>query len=86
MKTRVKFVLLEGEVIAIFPDVVDHIKFDISCREVKYLKSYMHVGQHSGCHPELLENAPATPEQYAALKKELESEPFNYELEVIREV
>jgi len=86
MKTRVKFVLLEGEVLAIFPDVVDHIKFDISCREIKYLESYMHIGQHSGCHPDLLENDIASMEQYSSLKKELESAPFNYELEVIGEI
>ncbi len=45
----------------------------------------MHIGQHGECIDTLLQNKAATPEQYAALKKELESEPYNYELEVIGE-
>lgn len=80
MKTRVKFVLLDGEVLAIFPDIIE-----VVYNGHTYFSSYMHIGQHGECEDTFLQNEAATPEQYAALKKELESEPFNYELAVIGE-
>jgi len=80
MKTRVKFVLISGEVLAIFTDIVE-----VRYKDHIYFLSYMHIGQHGECCNSLLQNKSATPEQYATLKKELESEPFNYELEVVGE-
>lgn len=45
---------------------------------------YEHVGQHGeGTRAALIGNTrPATPEQYASLKKELESPPYGYVLDV----
>lgn len=46
---------------------------------------YSHVGQHSGVHPEYAaESRPATPEEYASLKAELEGQ--GYVLDVINDV
>jgi len=46
---------------------------------------YSHVGQHSAVHPEYAaESRPATPEEYAGLKAELEGQGYN--LEVINDV
>jgi hypothetical protein len=47
-----------------------------------YCESYEHVGQHggadySGC---IADSRPATPAEYAALKRELESPPYEYRL------
>lgn len=46
--------------------------------------SYEHVGQHGGADYEgvISQTRPATPDEYADLRKELESEPYKYELEV----
>lgn len=49
----------------------------------KYKTAYSHIGQHSACHPEYArESRPATPEEYADLKAELENQ-VGYNLEVI---
>jgi hypothetical protein len=68
----------EGDVIAIFPDEVADPHGN--------LMSYMHVGQHGACSPEqlhLLDDA--TPEEYAPLKKELESlSPEPYHLQIVQ--
>ena len=51
----------------------------------KYKSGYSHVGQHTGVDPQYAaESRPATPEEYAGLKAELES--IGYELEVINGV
>ena len=42
---------------------------------------YAHVGQHSACSPQYAkESRPATPEEYADLKAELESIGYNLEI------
>lgn len=44
---------------------------------------YSHVGQHSGCHIDYIkESRPATPDEYADLKRELEGQ--GYELRVCK--
>jgi hypothetical protein len=48
--------------------------------------SYEHVGQHgSAAYSYCIQSSrPATPAEYAELKKELESEPYNYKLKVVK--
>lgn len=56
------------QVFAFFP----HDEWSRNGREVFYT-SYSHIGQHSGCSKAYVKECQkATPEQYAALKKELE--------------
>lgn len=64
------------EVTAVFPcepyDTAGHL---MSC--------YAHVGQHSGCDLGWYQQTrPALPEEYASLKRELESAPYGYRLKV----
>jgi hypothetical protein len=68
-----------GDVLALFP--YDH--FDAAAT---LCSSYQHVGGHggadySGC---VRRTRPAKPEEYARLKRELESEPYNYRLKVVQ--
>ena len=59
-----------GEVIAIMP-TIDEGGRKVAC--------YQHIGQHSACTRSIIWNTkPATPEEYASLKQELESNPYNY--------
>ncbi len=70
-----------GEVTAVFPEVpASHTTLDsYSC--------YSHLGQHSSCCYEWYrQTKPATPEEYASLKQELESAPYWYNLEVIQKM
>lgn len=50
-----------------------------------YYGCYSHVGQHSDCVKSwvLGNTRPATVDEYADLKAELEAEPFGYRLEVL---
>lgn len=67
--TRVIFRKDDGEIVACFPD-------DMSC--------YSHIGQHSEYVREwYADTKPATPEEYADLKRELESAPYDYRFKVI---
>jgi hypothetical protein len=76
MAERVHFRVIEGEVIALFPD-------DKRDPCGAYIGSYMHVGQHGNASQALVDELPAaTLEQYGALKRELESEPFKYVLDI----
>lgn len=63
MKTKVIFKkFANGEVIALFPD--DQSR--------EYIGSYMHIGQHSDAHPDLIkELEDATEEEYHELEEEL---------------
>ncbi|MFA5207098.1 MAG: DUF3008 family protein [Candidatus Paceibacterota bacterium] len=76
--TRVEFLVNERDpqnpdLFAYFPDESHHGEFKTA---------YSHVGQHSSAHPNYAkESRPATPEEYAPLKTELES--LGYNLEVI---
>jgi hypothetical protein len=68
----------DGEVIALFPYELANVDSPWPC------VSYMHVGQHGAAdlagvmgHTE-----PATPDEYAPLMRELESQPYRYRLTV----
>lgn len=52
----------------------------------RMMTCYAHIGQHGSCSPEWLRNdtVPATPEEYAPLKRELES--IGYMLRVVHRV
>lgn len=74
-KTRVVFRKYkdDGEIIALFPDVkwTDFLN-----------QSYVHNGQHGGADYDhvLRITVAASPEEYEPLRRELESEPRDYEL------
>lgn len=77
-ETPVLFRWSDGEVTAVFPT----IPADNSGR---LMTCYAHIGQHSACHPAWLRDTrPAKPEEYADLKRELESAPYGYRLKVCR--
>lgn len=63
-----------GDVTAVFPD--------LPCPR-NTLTCYAHIGQHSACSRAWIREStrPATPQEYAPLKRELES--LGYELRVI---
>lgn len=74
---KVVFKMIGDEVIAIFPNNL--------YSEVLYgntmVDSYMHVGQHSACAVELIDELPyASQEQYKDLKIELEQIGYNLNL------
>jgi hypothetical protein len=59
------------EVIALFPEIAGTLLPE-TC------SSYMHIGQHGGAMADLTDiTRPATPEEYAELKEELESIGYN---------
>lgn len=66
----------KGDVTAVFPcEPGTSDRHTMSC--------YAHVGQHSGCTMGwYMDTRAATPEEYADLKKELESAPYGYRLKV----
>jgi hypothetical protein len=66
-----------GDVIALFPELPHNDQF---------CTSYMHIGQHGGASYSgvIDQTTPATPEEYASLKRELENDPYNYKLIVRR--
>jgi hypothetical protein len=75
--TKVVFKMIGDEVIAIFPNNL--------YSEVLYgntmVDSYMHIGQHSACSVELIDELEdASFEQYKDLKIELEEIGYNLEL------
>ena len=75
--TDVIFRHWEGDVVALFPkEPVD--KYGHHCL------SYQHVGQHGSCNPGgiIRRSRPATPEEYADLKTELEG--LTYRLRVVQ--
>lgn len=48
---------------------------------------YAHIGQHGSCHQNWIQSTrPATPEEYADLKAELESAPYGYRFKVYRRI
>ena len=61
-------------IIALFPEEVDR----------GFCNSYEHVGQHGMADYAgvIQKTTPATPEEYADLKRELEAAPYNYVLQV----
>lgn len=68
----------DGQVIAFFPgDETYRLSHGTACG------SYMHIGQHGEADTALMDRLkPATPEEYASLKAELEGEPFGYRFTV----
>lgn len=68
------------EVIAIFPcEPGDRYGYKMLC--------YAKMGQHSTCSVEWArsrKHRSATPDEYAELRRELESAPYNYRLKVYR--
>ncbi len=69
-----------AHVTAVFPTIPGtNSGYDMSC--------FAHIGQHSSCSSDWLRTTrPAKPEEYTALKRELESVPYNYRLKVYRRV
>jgi hypothetical protein len=77
--TRVQFrKWSDGGVIAFFRgDETEQLSQGRACG------SYMRIGQHGEADTELMDRLkPATPEEYASLKAELEGEPFGYRFTV----
>lgn len=66
-----------GTVTALFPA-------DCAEYEGRLCSCYTHIGQHGGADYShmITKTRPATPDEYASLKAELESEPYNYRLKV----
>lgn len=67
-------------IIALFP--LDHCDLDNEA----LCNSFEHVGQHGGADYDgvIRQTVPATPEEYADLKREIESPPYNYKLRVCK--
>ena len=65
-----------GQVIALFPDLVETYRGEVRC--------YEHIGQHGIAHYRtVIElSRPATPEEYEPLRRELESAQYNYRLAI----
>ena len=80
-KTTVVFRMWDDEVIALFPEI------PASCHDGA-CQSFMHIGQHCGADYHLIINNsnPATPEEYSNLKQELESLPYEYDLEIRKKI
>ena len=79
-QTPVLFRMDEGGVTAVFPCLpADHFGNDMTC--------YAHVGQHGACSVGWYQTTKAaTPDQYAALKAELEAAPYHYQLRVVHRI
>lgn len=66
----------EGDIIALFPYLP-------GTNDPGTCESYMHMGQHAPASANLsAETRAASPTEYAALKRELESAPCHYRLRV----
>jgi hypothetical protein len=78
MKTKVIFRKFpSGEIIALFPEIAyDQYGY--------YCMSYMHIGQHNGASPDLLNTKLAVVHEYADLKAELER--IGYNLQVCKRI
>lgn len=65
------------DVVAFFPSLPGTGPHDVTC--------YAHMGQHASAGLDYLAKCkPATPAEYAPLKRELESAPYHYALTVVR--
>ena len=93
IKTKVQFLVHDenitspgesGDLFAYFPDEIfsdETIKSEYQHHFTKLRVSYSHAGQHGACHPDYIhECRPATPEEYADLKAELESIGYNLKI------
>lgn len=78
MKAFIRFVIFKGEVLAVF------MRKDAGMRysHPQWLRGcYAHVGQHGECYDGMQRRKKATVEQYAPLKREMES--LGYQLEIV---
>ena len=66
----------DGEVVAYFPE-------DPGSRDPYTCTCFAHIGQHGIAAADVTGTKPASPTEYAALKRELESAPYNYDLVVV---
>jgi hypothetical protein len=67
-----------GDVIALFPEIA------ATCSDAWLCSSFEHVGQHGAADPSIIsQTKPATPQEYADLKAELEAYPYEYVFEVV---
>lgn len=75
-KTIVVFRMEEDSCLAVFPRLpADHQGHEMEC--------FSHMGQHARCSADYYwTTRPAKPDEYAALKRELESAPYHYDLDV----
>lgn len=71
-KTRVKFIIFNNEIIALFPDLIESGH--------RRIESYAHIGQHGSASRNLMHCKAATKDQYQSLQHELESPPYHYNL------
>ena len=75
-KTKVKFYISKGEVLAVFPEEKYSNDPADNC-----VMSYMHIGQHGAASPDYYRKLKkATLEEYANLKFELEGIGYNLEV------
>lgn len=68
----------DGDVFALFPTLPADLSGHCDC--------FQHVGQHCGADYQgcIRRSRPATPAEYKALKRELESYPYRYNLRVVQ--
>ena len=78
--TSVMFRWHKGEALAVFPcEPYDSQGRLYSC--------YAHMGQHSGCDEGYMRRSrPATPQEFANLKAELEAKPYEYRLRIVAKI
>lgn len=69
-----------SEVTAVFPtEPATNCGIDMLC--------YAHIGQHGSCSPSwFYTTRPATEAEYADIKRELESAPYNYRLKIYQRI
>lgn len=77
--TKVIFRKWQGEIIAIFPEIV-------GTNTANTCMMFEHIGQHGAGDPYhvISQSKLATPAEYEHLKRELESAPYKYELQIIK--
>lgn len=77
--TKVQFLVNEKD--PENPDVFAYFPEENYDNDGKFKTGYSHIGQHSAVHPQYAaESRPATPEEYADLKAELEGVGYNLEV------
>jgi len=71
----------DGQITAVFPDVRESPRAQL-------FACYAHVGQHGTCDEAWVreDTRPAKPAEYDNLKRELEREPYGYELVVMARI
>lgn len=69
-----------GDIIALFPELPERNGLSVFC------SSFEHIGQHGPADYRgvVRQTTPATPEEYADLKAELEAAPYHYILRVAK--